>query len=168
MGAPARAFVGILASALAVGGVGGVPTAGAASGPKHGGSITLAIEGETTGGFCLPAAQLAAPGIEEVNAIYDTLVTINTKGQLVPYLAQSVTPNADFTQWTIRLRPGVKFQNGEALDANALKLNLDNKADRAKVVGLIKIWIGAGSLVVVEEPNEKRELKKFVRVADED
>lgn len=125
MGSSARGLVGVLAALLAVGTLGGASGAGAATGPKHGGSITLAIEGETTGGYCLPAAQLAAPGIEVANAIYDTLVTINNKGQLVPYLAQAVTPNADFTQWTIRLRPGVKFQNGETLDASALKLNLD-------------------------------------------
>jgi len=53
--------------------------------------------------------------------------------------------------------------------AQALNLNLENKADRAKVAGLIKIWIQAGSLVVVEDLDEmRREPKKFVRVANED
>jgi peptide/nickel transport system substrate-binding protein len=122
----ARGFAATVVAVMTVTTLSGVPAAhGAAGGPKRGGSITYAIEAETTGGFCLPASQLAAGGIEVITAIYDTLVTINTKGDLVPYLAQSVTPNATFDTWTIRLRPGIKFHNGEALDANAVKLNLD-------------------------------------------
>ena len=61
-------------------------------------------------------------------AIYDTLAVPTSKGVAVPYLAKSITPNANFTQWTIALRPNVKFQDGEALDANAVKLNLDTYA----------------------------------------
>ena len=124
-----RSVVGTLAVVLISGSltaIAGSVGAGAASGPKRGGSINYAIEAETTGGYCLPGgAQLAAGGIEVATAIYDTLVTVNTKGQYVPYLAQSVTPNATFDSWTIQLRPNIKFQNGEALDANAVKLNLD-------------------------------------------
>jgi hypothetical protein len=37
-----------------------------------------------------------------------------------------------------------------------------------RVSGLIKIWIEAGSLVVVEEKDDHRELKKFVKVAEEE
>ena len=94
--------------------------------PRHGGSVTFGLEAETTGGYCLPNANLAISGIMVVNAIYDTLTTLNDKGQYVPYLAQSVTPNATFDQWTIKLRPNVTFQNGEPLDAAAVKLNLDS------------------------------------------
>ena len=46
-------------------------------------------------------------------------------GQIQPYLAQSVTPNADKTVWTITLRPNVTFSDGSALDATVLKNNLD-------------------------------------------
>jgi peptide/nickel transport system substrate-binding protein len=127
MGTRRRSLIGTLGVALIAGSLSGIAgSAGAATGPKHGGSITYGIEAETTGGYCLPGgAQLAAGGIEVASAIYDTLVTVNSKGQYVPYLAQAVTPNATFDQWTIQLRPNIKFQNGEALDANAVKLNLD-------------------------------------------
>jgi hypothetical protein len=50
--------------------------------------------------------------------------------------------------------------------AKALAIDLDDKAGKAKVNGLIKIWISQGSLVIVEEPDEKRMLRKYVRVAD--
>jgi peptide/nickel transport system substrate-binding protein len=85
----------------------------------------FALEAETTGGYCLPDAILAASGIQVVNAIYDTLVTQNSKGEYVPYLAKSLEHNADYTQWTIELREGITFHNGEPLDAEAVKLNLD-------------------------------------------
>jgi peptide/nickel transport system substrate-binding protein len=93
--------------------------------PKAGGSVEFGLEAETAGGFCLPDGVTAASGIQVVSAIYDTLVTLNAKGEYVPYLAQSVEPNADFTQWTITLRPGVQFHDGTPFDSEALKLNLD-------------------------------------------
>ena len=94
-----------------------------AKGPS--GEITFGLEAESTN-YCLSRAQLAISGIQVVAAVYDTLTVPNAKGVAVPYLAKSVTPNADFTEWTIGLRPNIKFQNGEPLDASAVKLNLDN------------------------------------------
>ena len=96
MGTGRRSLIGALGVLLVAGTLGGITSsAGAASGPKHGGSITYSLEAETGGGFCLPGqSQLAASGIEVATSIYDTLTTINTKGQYVPFLAQAVTPNA--------------------------------------------------------------------------
>lgn len=91
---------------------------------KSGGTLTFDLEAETTD-YCLSRAQLAISGIQVVAAVYDTLTVPNDKGVPVPYLAKSVTPNADFTQWTIGLRPGIQFQDGTPLDAAAVKLNLD-------------------------------------------
>ena len=93
--------------------------------PQRGGSATFGLEAESTGGFCLPFATLASSGNQVVSAIYDRLVVRNTKGEYVPYLAKSVTPNADSTQWTITLRPDVQFHDGTTFDAEALKTNLD-------------------------------------------
>jgi len=103
---------------------------GAASGPERArhqkpkGDVTFALEAETTN-YCLSRAQMAISGIQVVAAVYDTLTVPNAKGVAVPYLAKSVEPNTDFTEWTIGLRDGITFHNGEPLDANAVKLNLD-------------------------------------------
>ena len=44
---------------------------------------------------------------------------------MVPYLAKSVTPNADNTVWTITLRDGIKFHDGTPLTADAVKQNIE-------------------------------------------
>jgi AAA domain len=51
--------------------------------------------------------------------------------------------------------------------AEALDLNADNKADKAKIIGMLKVWRAAGSLVVVEGQDEKREIRKFIEVKEE-
>ena len=99
--------------------------AGAATGPKPGGEVRFGLEAESANGLCIPQAQLAISGIQVASAIYDTLTAPNTKGKYVPNLAESVTPNADFTSWAIKVRSGVKFHDGTALDAAAVKQNID-------------------------------------------
>ncbi|HTO00741.1 MAG TPA: ABC transporter substrate-binding protein, partial [Microthrixaceae bacterium] len=93
--------------------------------PVYGGKLTYALEAESADGWCLPEAQLAIAGIQVARTIYDTLTAPNAEGDYVPFLAEEVTPNTDFTEWTIKVREGVKFHNGTALDATVVKNNLD-------------------------------------------
>jgi peptide/nickel transport system substrate-binding protein len=93
--------------------------------PVYGGSVTYALEAETSGGWCLPEAQLAIAGIQVARTVYDTLTTPDEAGAITPFLAESVEPNATFDQWTIRLREGVTFHDGTPLTAQVVKNNLD-------------------------------------------
>jgi peptide/nickel transport system substrate-binding protein len=101
------------------------PSASAATKPKVGGSVTYGLEAETGGGWCPTTARLAISGIEVGAAIYDTLMVPNSQAKMVPYLAKSVTPNADNTQWTIVLRDGIKFHDGTPLTADAVAQNVE-------------------------------------------
>jgi peptide/nickel transport system substrate-binding protein len=93
--------------------------------PKLGGEMTMGLEAETTGGWCLAEAQLAIAGIQVARAIYDYLVVPDKDGKYVPYLADKVSSNADATVWTIHLRSGIKFHDGTNLDATVVKNNID-------------------------------------------
>jgi len=100
----------------------GLATAGK---PVRGGRLVYALEGESSGGYCLPEAQLALSGIMVRTALYDTLTVINREGETVPSLAKSITPNDTYDEWTIVLRDGVKFHDGTDLDAAVVKNNID-------------------------------------------
>jgi hypothetical protein len=50
--------------------------------------------------------------------------------------------------------------------AKALGYDLDDRADKAKVKQIIKYWISTGALVEVDGETDKREIKKFIRVAE--
>jgi ABC-type transport system substrate-binding protein len=52
--------------------------------------------------------------------VYDSLTALAADGTAKPYLAQSLTPNADYTQWTITARPNVQFSDGEPFNADAM------------------------------------------------
>ena len=53
--------------------------------------------------------------------IYDSLTQLSPTGQLQPGLAQSWDFTAGGSTLTLHLRPGVKFSNGDPVDANAVK-----------------------------------------------
>ena len=53
-------------------------------------------------------------------AVFDTLARVAEDGSIVPYLAESFTPSADFKSWTVKLRPGIKFHDGADLNADAV------------------------------------------------
>jgi len=58
-------------------------------------------------------------------AFCDKLFDIDDKLNIVPQLALSHETSADGKEMTIRLRPGVKFHDGEPLDAEAAKFSLE-------------------------------------------
>lgn len=131
------------AGALAIGGVaGGIlsacggsspgSTPGSTSGqfgvghgtPKRGGTITIGMNSEIDG-FLPSTNHFDNTGLTYATTVFDALTKIAPDGTVHPYLAQSVTPNADMTVWTITLRPGVTFHDGSPLTADVLVQNLN-------------------------------------------
>jgi peptide/nickel transport system substrate-binding protein len=78
-----------------------------------------------------PATAGTAPTVI-MNAI-DGQLFRRDNGKIVPGLAAGYTRSADGKIWTIKLRPGVKFQDGTALNSKAVAWNFarDLKADCA-------------------------------------
>ncbi|MGF6743977.1 ABC transporter substrate-binding protein [Paraburkholderia sp. CNPSo 3155] len=61
--------------------------------------------------------------------IYDTLYGFDTRGNLVPRLATSLTVSNDARVFTYKLRPNVKFHNGATLTSRDVKASLDHILD---------------------------------------
>ena len=59
------------------------------------------------------------------NILYEGLVKINPKGEIIPSLAESWEISEDGKEYTFHLRKGVVFSDGEKFDANAVKANFD-------------------------------------------
>jgi peptide/nickel transport system substrate-binding protein len=92
--------------------------------PVDGGSITVGLEAETNS--WLPGeGTFNQPGLNVAYAIYDPLMQRTEDGEVSPYLAESLEPNEDLTEWTLTLRSGVQFHDGTPLNAEALKTVFD-------------------------------------------
>lgn len=94
--------------------------------PVRGGHLRVALEGETNNWLPGRGNHVAPAALTVAMALFDPLVKLDHEGRFRPYLAESVTPNDSFDQWTLRLRPGVVFHDGTPLDAAAIKWNFDN------------------------------------------
>jgi len=59
------------------------------------------------------------PNVKGMFAMSEMLFYINMiTGELTPWLAESMTANADFTEWVLVLRDGVKWSDGEVFNAD--------------------------------------------------
>ena len=92
--------------------------------PTPGGKIKYGLEGESDG-FNPSINRWAIGGLMVANAVFDPLAAFDADGNAQPYLAESFTPSADFLSWTVTMRSGVTFHNGEPLDGAAVKTDLD-------------------------------------------
>jgi peptide/nickel transport system substrate-binding protein len=88
-------------------------------GAKLGGSITMGVEAEESG-MDPTYAHFDSTGVLYARTVYDPLAMVTFKGDVVPYLAESIVPNATFTEWTITVRPHVTFHDGTPCDGAAL------------------------------------------------
>ena len=63
--------------------------------------------------------------------IYETLMARTPDGELVPGLAAAAPTQVDANNWEFKLRPGVKFHNGEAFNADAVVNSVKRVIDPA-------------------------------------
>lgn len=87
--------------------------------PKLGGNLVFGVEAEETG-FDPTSAHFDSTGVCYARTVYDPLAIALADGSVVPYLAESFTPNGDYTEWTITLRPNLFFHDGTPCNADAL------------------------------------------------
>ncbi|HLI44956.1 MAG TPA: ABC transporter substrate-binding protein [Acidimicrobiales bacterium] len=87
--------------------------------PKLGGSVTFGTEAEEAG-IDPTYAHFDSTGVLYARAVYDPLAIVDFNGNVQPYLAESITPNSDYTKWVITLRPNIVFHDGTPLDQQAL------------------------------------------------
>ncbi len=119
----------------------GSAAACAADAPVTGGTLIYLEQQAHTNLY--PPAGGFYPNGGILNQITDKLTWQNPETLKVePWIAESWSTNADKTEYTFKLRPGVTFSDGSPLDANAVAKNFDtyglgNKAQRLPVSEVI-------------------------------
>jgi len=73
--------------------------------------------------------------------LFDTLVFRDDSMKIIPWVAASWTVSPDGATWEFKLRPGIKFQDGEDLDAAAVKYTFDQfLSGNPKVSQIERSW----------------------------
>ncbi len=106
-------------------GAGGTPAAAGSAAAKanHGGTITFALENDVSNLDPMLSGLFVDRNIHY--AIYDSLVRVDTKGNIVQGLATKWTTSSDGKAITFDLRQGVKYQDGTPFDAASVKWNIE-------------------------------------------
>ena len=111
--------------------------------PKVGGTLTVGTFSQTAGLDPVVTTGGGNSGSSEVGTIHDTIMRYdNATGKYEPQTAESLSPNADFSEWTLKLRSGIKFTDGTDYDAQAvvdgIKRHLTFRSSSAGLVANIK------------------------------
>lgn len=152
---PRRAAVitaAALAAGLALSGCGGpsqTSSGGKGGAPVSGGSIVYGADREP---LCLdPHNNGDMPQTYVARQFLDSLVSERRDGTVVPWLADSWTVSPDGLTYTFKIKQGVKFHDGEPLDAAAVKANFDQMLDPATQsltdAGYLKPYYGSSRAV---------------------
>ena len=136
------ALLVVLGAAVAVAGIAAAfaarsaPAAPSASTPKRGGHLTIAriedsISFDKTNVFQNESIWLT----EQIN---ETLYTVGADGKtLKPFLATGYTESKDGLTYTFKLRPGVKFSNGQPMTSADVKFSIDDARAQTKGWGYL-------------------------------
>lgn len=96
---------------------------------RKGGTLTMGVGALATALDPTIALGTGSSGGTELTAFYDTLMRyVPATGEYVPHLAESLTSNDDLTVWTLTLRDGVRFGNGDPVTAADVQFSIERVA----------------------------------------
>jgi peptide/nickel transport system substrate-binding protein len=85
---------------------------------KRGGNLKAGLTGGGATDHIDPHQGLTYQDTSRLQSLYDPLVQIDANANTQFMLAESITnTNSNFTQWEIKLKPGITFHNGKPLTA---------------------------------------------------
>jgi peptide/nickel transport system substrate-binding protein len=101
------------------------PTSQAPAGAKaaYGGSVTFAMNSDISNMDPMLSGLFVDRHL--MYAMYDSLVRVTPKGEIIPWLATKWSISADGKSYTFNLRTDVKYHDGTQFDAASAKWNLD-------------------------------------------
>jgi ABC-type transport system substrate-binding protein len=122
--------------------------------PKKGGTLNIGTEAEDNG-FNPTIASWDVTGLMYGACLFDPIAYVASDGSVKPYLAQAITPNADYTQWTIKLRSTpIHFHDGTLCDSSAvvgsLEMNVHSVQNGLALTNIDSITNPDASTVVVK------------------
>jgi len=103
----------------------GTPSGSAATGAKatYGGSVTFAMNSDISNMDPMLSGLFVDRHL--MYAMYDSLVRVTPKGDIIPWLSALPTVSADGKSYTFKLRTDVKYHDGTTFDADSVKWNLE-------------------------------------------
>ncbi|WP_018592811.1 ABC transporter substrate-binding protein [Terrisporobacter glycolicus] len=87
-----------------------------------------------------------------MNSLFNPLYVVNEKGEKTFYLAESVNPSDDFLTYTVKLKPNLKWHDGEALTADDLIFTMDSILDEKQAA------ISRGKFVIEDKAVEVKKI----------
>jgi len=91
--------------------------------PKPGGTLIAAFSADPAGFD--PVRGPSGMSHVVIEQVYSTLMALDPDANPYPELAESVDVSADGLEYTFKLRPGIKFHNGDDLTAEDVKFSFD-------------------------------------------
>jgi peptide/nickel transport system substrate-binding protein len=92
--------------------------------PVLGGKLVVGVEAEVANAWVPANMNCDVACQTRSRTIFEPLASVSADFKVLPYLAESITSNADYTVWTIKARPGVKFHDGTDFNADAMVYNM--------------------------------------------
>ncbi|MFC3499726.1 ABC transporter substrate-binding protein [Micromonospora krabiensis] len=130
------------------------PPAGPAGQPRSGGALTWAVETEPI--TLNPHQYAQAKARLLVWNTFESLLTYDDQGKLVPWLATGWQVSPDGLSYTVALRDGVSFSDGTPFDASAVKANVDKLREPGYAAAVAAVQLRNLKTVDVVDPRTVR------------
>jgi len=128
--------------AAAVVGASALGKAAMAATPKQGGVLKMGLGGGETTDTLDPALTTNKVGAAVNRQWGDTLVRVSPDGKVEARLAESFKPNKDASEWTIKIRKGVKFHDGSEMTPDDVVATYKRHSDENTKSGAAGIMKG--------------------------
>ncbi|MCI8416714.1 MAG: ABC transporter substrate-binding protein [Lachnospiraceae bacterium] len=125
---------------------------------EHGKSVTIAF---SEGLIKLdPHDQSVSTGITMNDMIFDSLYEADHEGGYTPRLATGYEVSEDGLEWTIHIREGVTFHDGEVLDADDVVCTFQRLIDTPTLNEVISYWTALAAVEKIDDYTVKLTLSE--------